>query len=168
MISFYFQTTTDSIQTWPLWCRWSRGSGEENSRSAALWLQTEPLGRTREIDIVPSAMIKSSGLTLFQSLLMPAADPQLNRSLIWFVARLLLFWQHLAEIVTSVEFFVWKLATCKEHQTVLFSHAEYTGGFPTMSHQPQRQWSVKTIPKIPSGDGRGLNDKHTSPGTAIC
>lgn len=63
--------------------------------------------KDEKIDNVPSEMIKLSAMTLIQSLLILETNQNdtkgLNMSQIWFVSGLLLFWQHLGKIVTSVE-----------------------------------------------------------------
>lgn len=71
------------------------------------WPQCEPVRKDANTDNVPSEMTRLSGMILIPSLPIPETNlsdtEELNRSQIWSVSGLLLFWQHLGKIVTSVE-----------------------------------------------------------------
>ena len=85
---------------------WGKLKGKKNLEVlhvTAKWA----IQKDEKIDNVPSEMIKLSEMTLIQSLLILQTNPNdttvLNMSQIGFLSGLLLFWQHLGKIVTSVE-----------------------------------------------------------------
>lgn len=152
MISFYFQTSLKKMRH----CSSGNfvgggGRGEDKPGSVACDCQvSHPEGQ--KIDNVPSEMIKLSGMTLIQSLLILETNPSdtkgPNMRQIWFVSGLLLFW-HLGNQLSHLLKFRLTISCSKEHQTILFSCIVYTGIFlGVINHQ--KQWSVTTIPKIPS------------------
>ena len=86
---------------------WVGGGWKEKNLEVLHVTAKWAIQKDEKIDNVPSEMIKLSEMTLIQSLLILQTNPNdttvLNMSQIGFVSGLLLFWQHLGKIVTSVE-----------------------------------------------------------------
>lgn len=86
---------------------WVGGGWKEKNLEVLHVTAKWAIQKDKKIDNVPSEMIKLSEMTLIQSLLILETNPNdiivLNMSQIGFVSGLLLFWQHLGKIVTSVE-----------------------------------------------------------------